>query len=107
MQYRVLEIRWCALLWSLAELLCAFNSRVFVLQIRLLWSRVEFFQDLSFLLAIIINFLILLGYGTENDTSQFGNNPECVCFSSCTSEFMHVVLCITSIRLFAQFSSAC
>jgi hypothetical protein len=45
------------------------------------WDRMELLQDLSFVLAVVINTLILVSYGLRSETSLLGEDPTyCVAF---------------------------
>jgi len=43
--------------------------------IRYTWDKMDPLQDFSFLLAIVINILILLAYGVKGPTADLGENP--------------------------------
>ena len=45
--------------------------------IKYTWDKMAFLQDFSFLLAIIINLLILVAYGLKEATTALGDNPRC------------------------------
>ena len=56
-------------------------SRIKNVLVASVWDRMASVQDFSFVLAFVINILILVAYGTDTGTDTLGEDPRWVCGS--------------------------
>ncbi len=63
------------MVFSFVILCQAFSRTIFKPLLSLVYTHYDWLLKFSFLLAVIINVLILIAYGTKNNTVDLGDNP--------------------------------